>query len=326
MQKRNKFLIAAILFLLLSANNLFASERFSYPDTEYLKDVKIFSVASENENIAWGTKNGIVLQKNNKFICFNSQNSPLIDTSKSEVAICEGNLWVAPIDQGNGYGVFQYSAGKWKNFRRPTTEGMKTNKIVSIHVDEDKVIWFGYNKFGVGKFVELIPPRFTSKGLMHFYKHSLLCLYMQKTHLWIGSINGIVRLRSETPSRHFLDTDTWKYPDFPARSCYDIQGYGYDKIIAGTDRGIAKWNGKEWTLISKKDGILSIPVKKLVVKNDTIWLGGNSGLQSWSPNKIGRLLTVKDGLPSNNVTDLCLDQNGNLLIATDKGAAVLNIN
>ena len=161
---------------------------------------------------------------------------------------------------------------------------------------------------------------------MHFYKSSLLSLYMQKTHLWIGSLNGVVRLRSETPSNHFLDIDIWKYPDFPARSCYDIQEYGYDKIIAGTDRGIVLWDGKKWNLISKKNGIKSLPVKRLLVMNDTIWIGGPSGLQSWSPIKTGQLLTVINGLPSNNITDLSFDKiNGSLLIATDKGAAILDV-
>jgi ligand-binding sensor domain-containing protein len=113
------------------------------------------------------------------------------------------------------------------------------------------------------------------------------------------------------------------YPEFPARGVFAISDYGIDNIVAGTDRGLALWNGKKWTLINKQKGLLAIPVKCIVRNGSALWLGGYYGLQRWTPTQQGLLLTQKDGLPSTQITCMTKDKNNNILIGTEKGAAFI---
>ncbi len=290
---------------------------------EHIKNTRIHDVACENDTVVWGTDHGVVLQKGEKIEFYDSSNSPLKDIKVSAVGVCDGKIWIAQSDHSKGYGIFELYEDEWKNYRKPETEGILNNQIVRIHVDQDKKTWFGYYKYGIGNFVEAIPPRFASKKVLYLFKYELLSLFMQQTHLWIGSTNGIVRYRTEIPSKHYLNFDKWVYPEFPAVGVFAISDYGIDNIVAGTDRGLALWNGKKWTLINKKKGLLAIPVQCIVRIGNVLWLGGYSGLQRWTPTQQGLLLTEKDGLPSTRITCMTKDKNNNLLVGTEKGAVLI---
>jgi len=65
-------------------------------------------------------------------------------------------------------------------------------------------------------------------------------------------------------------------------------------------------------------------VKALVLDNsERIWVGTANGL--WRYNKVEwKSYSVKDGLPSNNITSLALSSRGDIAVGTDKGMAVLS--
>lgn len=65
-------------------------------------------------------------------------------------------------------------------------------------------------------------------------------------------------------------------------------------------------------------------VKAMILDNsERVWIGTASGL--WRYNKEEwKYFSVKDGLPSNNITSLALSSRGDIAVGTDKGLAVLS--
>jgi ligand-binding sensor domain-containing protein len=285
-------------------------------------------VACTAGQIVWATHNQIFYKDGKKdYQVFDSTNSPLIEAADiSDVAICNEEIWVTQINASNGYGIFHYDGKKWHVYQKPTTEGIINNRIMTIHVDTDDVIWFGHENQGVSQMVENVPMHFANQKIIHLFDNRLLSLFMQVTHLWMGSSNGIVRYRSEIESNYYLNIDVWKYPEFPARAAYSITDWGYDEIVAGTDTGLAIFNGKDWRMLKKKAGVKALPARCLLTENNSIWIGSPIGLQKWNPNKASALITSRDGLPGNRINDFCLDSDNNLLVATNRGAAIIRQN
>ena len=322
--KKKLFYCFVFVFVL---NSLAFAGNFSITqiDHQLLKHHRICAVAEEAGKTVWATHNQLVIfEEDGATKTFDSSNSPLIEAATiSSVAIGEGTVWVTQVNTTNGYGIFCYDGQKWESYVDPYKEGILNNRIIQIHVDADKVVWFGHEFQGVTRMVEAIPIKFSNQKIMHLFKNRLLSLFMQHTHLWAGSINGIVRYRSEIKSNYYLNIDTWQYPEFPARAAYSISDFGHNQIVAGTDTGIAIFDGEKWSLLKKNAGIKALPVKHLARQGGNLWLGSPVGLQCWHPNQSSDLLRKDSGLPGNQITALARTGTGKILVGTESGAAII---
>lgn len=323
---RKLFFLFMALHMFLSFTTASASELdIEIVDHPILNGKRVTKVSSKGGTTLWAIHNKIVLFKSGGITeVFDSKNSPLIDAATiSDTAISDVGIWVTQVNPTNGYGIFKFDGQNWRVFKDPEKEGILNNRIMKIHVDQDDTVWFGNELQGVTKMVEAIPIKFKNQKLIHMFKNRLLSLYMQLTHLWIGSSDGIVRFRSEIKSNYYLNVDTWKYPEFPARAAFSITGYGHNSIVAGTDIGLAIFNGKKWRMLKKKAGILALPAKCVLADGNDLWIGSPAGLQRWNPSRPSKLFTKDDGLPGNGINSICFDASGNILIATDGGAAII---
>lgn len=321
-----RLLALLIVFLSLSANaranEEFVITRVSHP---FLANEEIRAVAARQGLRVWGLHNSLFVETSDgSILTFTPENSPLNAAGNiTSVGICNGEIWAAQNSTYGGFGLCRYDFSKWITLRDPDAPGLLNNRIVCMHADKDDYLWFGHREHGVSRFVETVNPSFRSYKIMHFYDNSLLTVFMQLTHLWIGSSNGIVRLRTEIKSNVELNVDTWVFPKFPAREVFSICDYTDDRIIAGTSRGLAIFDGENWSIKRKVDGIKALPATCLQRVGDQVWIGSPVGLQLWQENQPGRFFTEADGLPSNHIKALCLDENGNLLVGTIQGAAII---
>ncbi|MFZ5952913.1 MAG: hypothetical protein ACOYXC_19575 [Candidatus Rifleibacteriota bacterium] len=322
MNKIIKCLFGLLLFCSAGFGQNLVIEKIDHP---LLNGKRICAVASENGLNVWATHNELVITHPDKRIeVFDHKNSPLIEAANiSAVGICDGAIWVTQINSSNGYGIFHFDKGTWNVYKDPDNEGILNNRILRIHVDQDKTVWFGNEVHGVTKMVESIPIKFTNQKFIHLFNNRLHCLYMQLTHLWVGCNNGIVRFRSEIASNYYLNVDTWVYPEFPARAAYSVCEYGPETIAAGTDTGLALYDGKKWSILKKNAGIKALPALHLIKDGKFIWIGSSNGLQRWQLDTSSEILTTESGLPGNRVTCMTLENQGTLLVGTETGAAII---
>mgnify|MGYP001228373467 CR=1 FL=1 len=320
-------LLTMLTFFFSLITTVFASEDFVISRVlhPFIANEEIRAIAARQGMRVWALHNSLFIETSDgKILTFTPENSPLNAAGNiTSVGICNGEIWAAQNSTFGGLGLFRYDFTSWTTLRDPDAPGLLNNRIVSMHVDKDDYLWFGHREHGVSRFVETVNPSFRSYKIMHFYDNSLLTVFMQLTHLWIGSSNGIVRLRTEIKSNVELNVDTWLFPKFPAREVFSICDYTDDRILAGTSRGLAMFDGKNWSILRKVDGIKAIPATCLQRDGVQVWIGSPAGLQLWQENQPGKFFTEADGLPASHIKSLCLDENGNLLIGTIRGAAIL---
>jgi len=315
-------ILFCISFSQARSEETFAISKISHPA---IADREIKAVAANDGLRVWASINSLFVEASDGSIqSFTPENSPLSAAGNiTSVAVLNNEIWVAQNSTFGGFGICRYNSGKWETMRFPDAPGLLNNRVVCMHVDADDYLWLGHREHGVSRFVETINPSFANYKIMHFYDNSLLTVFMQLTHLWLGSSNGIVRLRTEIKSNVELNVDRWLFPEFPAREVFSICDYTDDRIIAGTSRGLAIFDGKNWSLLRKVDGIKALPVTHLQRTGSRIWLGSPVGVQFWQGNLPGPLLTEANGLPSSHIKAMCLDENGNLLVGTARGAAII---
>ncbi len=286
---------------------------------------QIYAICGKNGVRIWGLRNSILLERENGEIqSFSAANSPIAaEGTITGIAFVNEDIWVAQTAPSQGLGLLRFDGEAWDTLKFPDAPGLLNNHIIDMHVDKDEQLWVGHRFHGVSRYIERVIPTFSNYKIMHLYDCSLLNVFMQETHLWMGTTNGIVRLRTEIKSNYDLNVDKWLFPEFPAREAFSICDFIDDKIVAGTSRGLAIFDNQKWSLRGRADGIVALPANHLQRQKDRIWVGSPAGLQYCDSNEAGKLLTETDGLPSRNITALALDENGNLLIGTEKGAAIL---
>lgn len=304
-----------------AADNL-VIQQVTHPD---LADKQIYAVCGKDGIRIWALRNAIFVEnKTGSITSFNHENSTIrAEGNIADIGYSNGDIWVVQTAPSQGLGVFRHDGKTWEQLQFPDAPGLLNNYVIDIHVDRDDQTWFGHRFHGISRYVERVIPTFSNSKIMHLYDCNLLNIFMQETHLWIGTTNGIVRLRTELKSNYDLNVDKWVYPEFPAREAFSVCDYVDDMVIAGTSRGLALFNGKKWSLRGRAEGIKALPVNFLQRQGDKIWLGSPVGLQLWGIDEPGQLITEADGLPGSNITALALDENGNLLVGTEKGPAMI---
>lgn len=328
MRLKSPLLLLTVLILLIAyRSNATPPElkisTISHPE---IAEQCIYGIAGKSGKRAFGLRNRVFVESADGVTqTYDSKNSPILETGTiTDLVLNDQELWVSQSAPSQRPGVFRYANNRWQIFQEPDAPGLLNGNIVCLLADDDEYVWLGYRTEGVSQFIEAVNPVLKSTKIMHLYDFQLLSMHMQMTHLWIGTNNGVIRYRTEIKSNYELNIDKWIYPEFPAREAFSVSDFVDTQIVAGTSRGLAVFDGKTWTLKGKNDGVVALPIMHIQRDGNYLWLGSPAGLQLWSQNGSEKLITVADGLPSNNITALAIDENGNLLVGTEKGAAIIS--
>jgi len=320
-------LILSCLLLLQFSPSVIADYRPAVSTIEHpeISGQTIYGIAGKNGLRAIALRNKIFIERQDgNTEIFDHSSSPLLEGGTiTAVEISEDDLWVAQSAPSQNPGILHFSNGIWNSYKQPDAPGLLNNNIRAIHADQDDSIWIGHKREGVSHYIESVNPVFKNTKIMHFYDFDLLALHMQITHLWAGSSNGIIRYRSEIKSNYDLNIDKWVFPEFPAREAFCIAEYTDNRIFAGTSRGLAVFADNKWSLLGRSEGITALPVMFIQRSGPYLWLGSPAGLQLWNETGETLFLTEEHGLPSRVITALATDENGNLLVGTEKGAAII---
>ncbi len=87
---------------------------------------------------------------------------------------------------------------------------------------------------------------------------------------------------------------------------------------AGTQNGLARWDGQKWKLFTTSDGLSGNVVRAIAeATNGDLWIGTeNQGLNCFKDGKFVSIQASEKGLPGNDISCLYADPDGVLWVGT----------
>jgi len=122
-----------------------------------------------------------------------------------------------------------------------------------------------------------------------------------------------------------FDGSTWmKYgPDEGIPGSVNAIASGTNgEVFIGTSEGLLIMSGNNNRILTDAEGLPGKVVRSLLMDGDTLWIGTTDGLASLQNGSVKTVLdSSSEGLPSDNISVLRLDNDGALLLGTTAGLA-----
>jgi len=235
-----------------------------------------------------------------------------------------------------GLSIFNMQDYSFKTYTSANTNNSISNDVVKtvFPISNDEV-WFGTD-FGLNKFSledERVTNFFHEFGNKNSISHDVVsCLFMDKQgNLWIGTDNGIDKIY--IPDNNILFNQTG--PNKKQRlGSIEVNSFSEDSkgnIWFATNQGLIKYDSKTDDYMEyHPPQILHTKVSNIFIdKSDNVWLATPGGINKIN-TKIDKISSYtareepKGYLTSNYISDLTLDNKGNLWVGThNKGLFLL---
>jgi ligand-binding sensor domain-containing protein/signal transduction histidine kinase len=213
-----------------------------------------------------------------------------------------GNLWAGT--DGDGLNRI-----KRRIFNVP--EAIRPLAAQSISADQDGGLWTAFNFHGVSYWsTNSVQDYGVGRG-----SNAWTVLVDHHQQIWVGTRDeGLFRFQTNgfdhfepVPGAQFLGP--WIYALFQ-----DHQG----TLWAGTQSGLASWDGQVWKQFTTLDGLSENNIRAIAEDAaGNLWIGTEkSGLNFFKDGKFTAFQKSADGLPGNDISCLYLDKEGTLWVGT----------
>jgi len=246
------------------------------------------------------------------------------------------DLWVGRQKAGpsRGFAFFSAREKKWQPFIPP---GPPSNEFSGLAVDQDGILWCASPHDGIFKYDGQTWQQFTTAdGLVN---NGIKCVTVDaRNRKWFGSVGGgLILMDTDETIRVFYNdilSGSPSSPDFVVVN--DVKADRYDNIwalnsLAANNNAVAVYTPQQdWYFFAVQDGLLSDVVTSLDFDSaDRVWVGTQEGVSVIDYNNTlavksddiiaGNNLTPADGLVNKSITDLAIDQDDIVWIATEGG-------
>ena len=260
-------------------------------------------------------------------------------------AACEdkdGNLIVGTL----GAGVFWYDAdGKFQQISEG--QGLSSAFVLSLWMDHEGNLWVGTDGDGLNRVkrnifdspVELHPwaaqslsedaqgglwMTFGALGASYWQTNSLQDFHLGRSqnawtalvdheqHVWIGTWEeGLF----EFQSNHFQPVPG---AEILGQRIFALFQDHNGQLWAGTQNGLARWDGQDWKMFTTRDGLSDNAVRAIAEDaGGNLWVGTeNGGLNFYKDKRFISYQQTEDGPPGNDISALYLDKDGVLWVGT----------
>ncbi|MBI9055369.1 MAG: SpoIIE family protein phosphatase [Bacteroidales bacterium] len=292
----------------------------TFNNSNGLADLKIWKIKEDVEgNILIGTnEHGLSVFKGEKFESF-SKKDGLIDQ----------NIWSVVQDKGGKYwfgtskGISIYNPKAGRKGIQFAHYNNATNSIGDdiryLKNDNNGNIWIGTEDNGVNMY-NYKSGRFEFNPIINRYfsrTNSVTALDVDsENQLWVGTLSGIIYYEIDNQKSEFLS----QINGLNGSDISAIYADSKDRIWVGIN------NGKGLNLIIG-DSITKIELEGIVTpkcmiedKEGNIWIGTQTkGVLVYNGNEIIKTITENDGLLSNLINQLNVDDNNNVYVGTSRG-------
>ena len=213
-----------------------------------------------------------------------------------------------------------------------TEDGLLGNRIAAIEVDSYGNVWIGS------------VPDGTSPGGLTLYDGFLWLEQLTKDEIGLSYVLAINEDRDGGmwlggDGLVYFDGENLQFVSLPVESEYIVSAFAEDmrgRFWVGTDKGLFLYQSGRWSHFTKeKDKLPSDHIQALLVDSEeTLWLGAFPEVDADTQESVGGGLAKYDGLsfkifdtdnselPSNYVTSLVEDSEGQILIGMLDGGVV----
>lgn len=218
-------------------------------------------MAFDKSGKVWvGGKNGVAVRSGSQFTSYTTGEG-LPDNAVNDIAVAgDGKVYVA-----TEIGAAVFENGAWKKI-----EGLVSEKVQALAIDNKGAVWFGTNK-GISVY---------NNGSWTVYdmKRGKLSWNNVKA-LAVDARKGIVWAAVGDKDVNSFENGTWKTYLEIQEGITSIMVDSQSRIWFGTETGLIKFNGDEWTTDSKQLGIPAAQIQKLFKDNGgNLWFAMESGV------------------------------------------------
>ena len=281
-----------------------------------LKNNEIANIIEDlNGNIWFGTDAGISKYSGDAVINFSKEQGVIDKSIRSIVEDDQGYLWFA----GNSDGLSRFDGNDFLNFGIP--QGLPSSMFWSLETDYKGNIWLGtYGdepgngllKFDGTSFITFSKDQGLPSDVIYFIDHDSNGSFFIATPKGISIFDG--KSFTNFSEKHGLVND----------QVYCITKDKNGNFWFGTGGGVSRYNGQSFINYSGANGPGSADIKSILEdKHGNLWLGSyGKGLYRFDGDSFHQY-TTQDGLPDDVVTQVALSQEGDIVIGTNNGIAIL---
>jgi streptogramin lyase len=224
--------------------------------------------------------------------------------SVAAITIYDHHIWIG----SSSTGLYHFNGSTWTRYT--TEDGLVNDTITALASDSNGILWIG-TKRGISRYEDQSWSSYTeSEGLFHNDIRSITT--DQDNHVWIGTVRNRVI--------HFNGSDFTEYHVNPVGEmghihtvCFDLDG---NLWVGSCVSGLSKFNGTTWE--DHINGLKVFVESSICTPVGDLWIGSFYGAHRYSLGTWTDFST-EDGLASNLVYSLAIDQQKNTWIGTDTG-------
>ncbi len=316
----------------------------SYSAANGLLHNNVICMFEDHEGRMWfGTQKGISVIDHGTIT-----NHELDDVIWGIAQDSKGNYWIATQSSG----IYRYDGKKFAHFT--TDNGLANDIVISIFVDSHDHVWCGTYQGGVSmydghRFINHRENGLTNEVIMGFFedsrgilwcrpnedgifrllngrfqhidkKNNLVDNYILKIfednqqNIWFGTLGGGVSEYSKFSFEVFQDID-----GLPDNSVFSVMADHTGCIWAGTNAGVVKFDGTQFTTLSKESGLPDYTITHILEdRQGNIWASSYSNLSLIRNNRITNY-TDSTILSQKYIYDMAEDEEGGLWCGTEEG-------
>ena len=254
----------------------------------------------------------------------------------------DGNLIVGTL----GAGVYWYEAdGKWRHIS--TEQGLSSAFVLSLCMDREGNLWVGTDGGGLNRIKRKI---FNTPGGLHpwdaqslsadargglwtaFNAHGMTYWLAnaaqdfsigRNSNAWTVLVDQQQRVWAGTRDEGLFQFQTNQFQPAPGAEILGPQILALfedrlGQLWAGTQNGLACWNGQGWKMYTTQDGLSGKTIRAIAEDaGGNLWVGTeNHGLNLFKTGKFISYQQETHGLPGNDISCLYSDRGGVLWIGT----------
>ncbi len=286
----------------------------SFVKEQGLVDNFIFRVYEDREGTIWlATRGGLVQLYNVIFTTISGKDGLPSEDINAVLEDSKGNLWVCTY----GNGIARVNGDRVTIFSEQN--GLLHNTVYSAYEDTHGVLWFGTSR-GISRFDGVSWKSYAqADGLRTTIVKAML--EDSKGNFWVCTEDSGVYIKQ---GERFVES--LHGVALPKDDSFAIFEDSHKNVWIGTLVGLYKYDGKAFTLITKKkNGIVNDFVISFYEDiGGRLWVGTENGLSLYERGR-WYSLTSKDGLPNDVILSITADKERRLWIGSNKGVFTVYI-